>query len=125
MRRIEFVILRYGLLYGPGTFYAAGGRMADGARSGRLVADDSVANFVHVDDAAAALEWLPGIVNIGDEPASAREWMSVFADAVGAPLPVRDGRAAWARGADNGHARQHYGWAPRVPSWRPRFGLTS
>ncbi|MGH9271262.1 MAG: NAD-dependent epimerase/dehydratase family protein, partial [Ilumatobacteraceae bacterium] len=112
----EFVILRYGMFYGPGTFFATGGRMTDEAHAGQLVGDESITNFIHVDDAAgaalAALDWAPGAVNIGDdEPATAHEWTAVFADAVGAAAPSsRVGRAGGARGAANTHARQDVGW---------------
>jgi nucleoside-diphosphate-sugar epimerase len=50
----EWVVLRYGQLYGPGTWYAPDGARADDARAGRLRADGDVSSFVHVEDAAAA-----------------------------------------------------------------------
>ena len=50
----EWVLLRYGMLYGPDTWYAPDGLMACRARAGELAADDDVTSFVHVDDAAAA-----------------------------------------------------------------------
>ncbi|HEX6024103.1 MAG TPA: NAD(P)H-binding protein [Solirubrobacter sp.] len=53
----EWVVLRYGLFYGPGTWYDSAPADAD--------------SFVHVDDAAAAavkaLEWPSGIYNICDD----------------------------------------------------------
>lgn len=123
----EWVILRYGLLYGPSTWYAQDGLMADKARSAQLVADADVSSFVHVDDAAAAavqaLDWPTGTVNIcDDEPAAGRDWVPAFCRAVGAPEPPQsDARTAWARGADNHYARKHLGWTPRYPSWREGF----
>ena len=48
----EWVVLRYGLLYGPGTWYSRGGLMAEQAARGELAADGDVSSFVHVDDAA-------------------------------------------------------------------------
>jgi nucleoside-diphosphate-sugar epimerase len=124
----EPVVLRNGLLYGPGTWFAPDGLRADDARAGRLAADDDVVSFVHVEDAAAAavaaLEWPPGAVNVCDDaPASGHEWVPVFCAAVGAPPPpVSDRpRAPWARGADNRHARHDLGWAPRHPDWRAGF----
>lgn len=70
----EGVVLRYGALYGPGTWYSVGGRHGEEARERRLVADDAVTSFVHVVDAARAaaqaLDWPSGAVNIcDDEPA--------------------------------------------------------
>jgi nucleoside-diphosphate-sugar epimerase len=134
----EWVVLRYGLLYGPGTWYAADGMLADRARAGELTADADVSSFVHVDDAAsaavAALTWPSGAVNVcDDEPATGRQWLPAFCASVGAPVPpdaagtVTPGtggaavRHGWARGADNRHARKQLGWTPSRPSWRDGF----
>jgi nucleoside-diphosphate-sugar epimerase len=124
----EWVVLRYGLLYGPDTWYAPDGLRADEARAGRLTADADVSSFVHVDDAASAaveaLDWPSGIVNVcDDEPATGREWVPVFCAAAGAPPPPEDdaARHAWARGASNAKARRDLGWTPHHPSWRQGF----
>ncbi|MEC3951928.1 NAD(P)-dependent oxidoreductase [Nocardia sp. CDC153] len=131
------VVLRYGQLYGPGTWYRRGG-VADAVLHGDssdpaakflggLPANAAVASFVHVADAAraavAALEWPDGVVNIvDDEPAAARDWVPVLAAAVGAPAPEpSSGRAGWERGATNTLARS-LGWDPRFPTWRTGFG---
>ncbi|MFG1972375.1 NAD-dependent epimerase/dehydratase family protein [Nonomuraea fuscirosea] len=133
------VILRYGLFYGPGTWYRRGGLVADVLRGdtgdpaarmlGDLAANDAVSSFVHVEDAAlaavAALGWPSGPVNIvDDEPAPAREWLPALAAAVGAPAPApapAGGRLGWQRGADNTLARSR-GWHPAHPTWRTGFG---
>jgi nucleoside-diphosphate-sugar epimerase len=125
----EWVVLRYGRLYGPGTWYAPGGLAADLARAGELAADGEVVSFVHADDAATAavqaLTWpAGGAVNVcDDEPAPGREWVSAFCAAVGAspPPPADPGRPEWARGADNHYARKHLSWVPRYLSWRDGF----
>lgn len=127
----EWVVLRYGELYGPGTRYTAWGLMAERAYAGELVADADISSFVHVDDAAAAavaaLAWPPGAVNVcDDEPASGHEWVPVFCQSVNAPAPRQatgTDRHGWARGADNHHARVHLGWTPRYRSWRQ--GITA
>ncbi|MUN41217.1 NAD-dependent epimerase/dehydratase family protein [Actinomadura litoris] len=126
----EWVVLRYGLLYGPGTWYTPGGLIADKAHAGTLATSDDVSSFVHIGDAATAavqaLAWPSGAtVNVvDDEPAAARDWVPVFCEAVAAPPPP-DGpsapRAPWARGADNHYARKHLGWVPAHPSWRLGF----
>jgi nucleoside-diphosphate-sugar epimerase len=122
----EWVVLRYGMLYGPDTWFAPDGARADEARAGRLRANDDVTSFVHADDAAAAavqaLDWPNGAVNVcDDDPAAAREWVPAFCAAVGAPPPAaHGGRAPWARGAANGRGRA-LGWTPRHPSWRDGF----
>ena len=90
----EWVVLRYGLFYGPGTWYFPDGAVADRARAGDLVADESIASFVHVDDAAAAaiaaFDWPSGPVNIcDDEPAAASAWLPSSATLFEAPPPPR------------------------------------
>ncbi|WP_370096965.1 NAD-dependent epimerase/dehydratase family protein [Streptacidiphilus sp. MAP12-20] len=131
----EAVVLRNGLLYGPGTWYAPDGPVAAALRGepagpflASLTANAAVSSFVHVDDAAAAvvaaLDWPAGPVNIvDDEPAAARDWLPVLAATVGAPAPSpsdasSDAPAAlWERGASNTLARSR-GWGPRRASWR-------
>lgn len=125
----EWVVLRYGLLYGPGTWYARDGLMAEWAARGELAADGDVSSFVHVDDAAGAaldaLEWPTGVVNVCDDlPAAGRDWVPAFCRAVGAPDPavaVSAERHGWARGASNEHARKDLNWTPAYPSWREGF----
>lgn len=124
----EWVVLRYGLLYGPGTWYAPAARFALEAEVSRLVADEDISSFVHVDDAAEAavqaLTWPTGAVNIcDDEPAPGRDWVPAFCQAVGAPPPPRatEERHGWARGADNRYAREELGWRRRYASWRSGF----
>jgi nucleoside-diphosphate-sugar epimerase len=125
----EWVVLRYGLLYGPGTWFAPDGARAEDAFAERLVANADVTSFLHVDDAACAavtaLRWSSGPVNVcDDEPAPAYEWVPAFCSALGAPPPPVDRdapREPWARGADNRHAREALGWTPRFRSWRDGF----
>lgn len=124
----EWVVLRYGMFYGPGTWYTKGGLMAELAAAGNLPTGPDVTSFLHVEDAAIAavraLQWPSGPVNIvDDEPAPASTWAPVFAKAVGAPPPAAtDGiRTAWARGASNAHARTQLAWVPSQPTWREGF----
>jgi nucleoside-diphosphate-sugar epimerase len=137
----EPVILRNGLLYGPGTWYWAGGAVAKSALAGQLRGSGEVSSFVHVDDAAAAavaaLDWPPGAVNVvDDEPAAASVWVPAFCAAVGAPVPApvpaqdaapagdaAPGAARYARGASNRYARQELGWKPVWPSWRDGWAV--
>jgi nucleoside-diphosphate-sugar epimerase len=131
------VLLRYGILYGPGTWYAPGGAVAAALAGnpavrflGSIEADRSVSSFVHAADAAratvAALDWPAGPVNIADdEPAQAREWLPVLATALGVPAPeASSGQQTWARGASNGLARSR-GWQLEHPSWRSGFAAQS
>jgi nucleoside-diphosphate-sugar epimerase len=97
--------------------------------------------FIHLEDAAAAtvlaLEHdAPAIYNIvDDEPAPVREWLPVYAQALGAKPPRRFPKwlarlfageynvvmATEARGASNAKAKRELGWTPRYPSWREGF----
>jgi nucleoside-diphosphate-sugar epimerase len=141
---IEGLVLRYGWLYGPGTYYARGGSLADDTlkrRSPVVGAGTGTFSFVHVEDAAAATVAAvqrgdPGVYNIvDDEPAPLREWAPVYAEALGAKPPRRippwlarifAGRAMvqaalQMRGASNAKARRELGWTPEHPSWRQGF----
>jgi nucleoside-diphosphate-sugar epimerase len=123
----EGVVLRYGALYGPGTWYASDGPIAAEVRRGERAATDGVTSFVHVEDAARAaalaLGWPPGVVHIvDDEPAPGRVWLPVYAAALGAPPPpARPGSGRGERGASNAKARRALGWQPLYPSWRLGF----
>jgi nucleoside-diphosphate-sugar epimerase len=120
------VVLRYGMLYGAGTWYARDGAMADRARAGELSAKPTWTPFLHADDAAsaavAALDWPAGPINVvDDEPATERDWLPVFCESVGAPAPpVEDGPSG--RPVSNAKARE-LGWRPSFPSWREGFRL--
>jgi nucleoside-diphosphate-sugar epimerase len=81
----EGIILRYGLLYGPGTWYSRIGPFAGAVRHGEQPASNGVSSFIHVEDAARAamlaIDWPAGVVNIvDDEPAAGTEWLPQFAD---------------------------------------------
>jgi nucleoside-diphosphate-sugar epimerase len=122
------VLLRYGLFYGPGTWYAPGSLVTAQLRAGEIAANAAVSSFVHVSDAARAavlaIDWPDGPVNIvDDEPAAAREWVPVLAAALDAPVPQPiDGREDWERGADNTYAKS-LGWQPEYPTWRTGFRI--
>jgi nucleoside-diphosphate-sugar epimerase len=120
------LVLRYGLLYGPGTGYAADGKTAATIRRGERPATGNVTSWLHVVDAAKstidALEWPSGIVNlVDDEPASELVWMPVYAERISAPPPrIAPASDRPTRGASNAKAHQ-LGWKPLYPSWREGF----
>ena len=122
------VVLRYGILYGPGTWYTRDSLTTEQICRGEIAANDAVTSFVHVADAAQAaldaLRWPAGFWNIVDDaPAKASEWAPAYADLVGAtPPPISTGAEAWERGASNAKARQA-GWWPRYANWREGFKL--
>lgn len=121
------VVLRYGTLYGPGTWYDQEGFLAQQMRDQSFVATDGLTSFVHVQDAAQAallaLNWPSGPVNIvDDEPARGHHWIPVYAGLLRLPVPtIANAGAAWERGASNTRARTQYGWTPLFPSWRTGF----
>ena len=140
---LEGIVLRYGWFYGPGTFYADDGSMAADVRRRRFPVVGSGAglfSFIHVEDAAAATvaaveRGAPGVYNVvDDEPAAMRDWLPVYAQAIGAPKPrrvpvwlarlvvgkvARD--ATVQAGASNAKAKRELGWEPRWRSWREGF----
>jgi nucleoside-diphosphate-sugar epimerase len=107
---MEGVALRYGIFYGPGTWYHPDGAMAETVRKQQFPVvgnGKSVWSFIHVEDAAratvAALTGPPGIYNIVDsDPSPVSQWLPGFAQSVGAPPPphVTEAQALAAAGED-------------------------
>jgi nucleoside-diphosphate-sugar epimerase len=133
------IILRYGVFYG-----AANDGLIEPVRKRQypIVGDGGgYTSWIHLEDAAAATVLAlehdgPAIYNIvDDEPAPVREWLPVFAEALGAKPPRRvptwlarlmAGEAAvvmgtTARGASNAKAKRELGWTLRYPNWREAF----
>jgi len=111
------LVLRYGTLYGPGTWYAQDGLIAQRIRSGELVPPALWTSFVHVEDAAdaavQALDWPAGVVNVvDDEPAV--DWPQAFGGKVAPGAPT-------GRPISNGRAKE-LGWRPAHPTWRTTLG---
>jgi nucleoside-diphosphate-sugar epimerase len=140
----EGVILRFGWFYGPGTYYDRGASVADEAMKRRypvIGSGDGRFSFIHIEDAAAAYvaavdHGSPGVYNVvDDEPAPLREWLPIYADALGAKPPRRvpawlarlvagkdlASTAITMRGASNAKAKRELGWQPAHPSWRQGF----
>ena len=140
---VSGVVLRYGFLYGPGTYYASDGSIAAQVRKRQFPIvgkGEGRSSYVHVQDAAtatvAAVERGTGIYNIvDDEPAMLRDWLPVYAQAIGAKPPRHvprwlarlvaggsiAGMATELRGASNAKAQAELGWEPALPSWREGF----
>lgn len=138
------LVLRYGWFYGPGSTLSRTGSIADAVRRRRFPIVGSgggVWSFIHLVDAAEATAIAvergePGIYNVtDDDPAAVRDWLPLFAGAIGAPPPRRVplwlGRVFGGqlgvtmmtelRGASNTKARRAFGWELRYPSWRLGF----
>jgi nucleoside-diphosphate-sugar epimerase len=140
---LEGLVLRYGWYYGPGTYYADDGSLAEDVRRRRfpiIGKGTGLFSFVHVDDAASATvaaveRGAPGVYNVvDDDPAPQREWLPAYAEAIGAKKPLRvpvwvarlvAGKIASVTsvqpGASNAKAKRELGWEPRWPSWREGF----
>jgi nucleoside-diphosphate-sugar epimerase len=140
---IDGLVLRYGWFYGPGTYYASDGSIAEMVRKRRfpvLGGSDGLFSFIHIEDAAGATVAAcerggPGIYNVvDDEPATVAEWLPAYAEALGAKRPWKvpgfigrllGGTAArmtiGLRGASNAKGKRELGWELRYPSWRDGF----
>jgi 2-alkyl-3-oxoalkanoate reductase len=140
---LEGIVLRYGWFYGPGTYYGEDGSITADVRKRRypvIGKGTGLTSFIHVDDAASATVAAvgggpPGVYNIvDDEPARMREWLPLFAEAMGAKKPLRvpvwiarlaagpmAGMMNTLPGASNAKAKRELGWTPRWPTWRTGF----
>jgi nucleoside-diphosphate-sugar epimerase len=141
---MDGLVLRYGQFYGPGTYYAPDGNIAREVRRRRFPIvgrGGGMFSFLHTDDGAAATvaaveRGVAGIYNIvDDEPARLRDWLPVYADALGAKRPFRVPTwlarivagpfavimATELRGASNAKAKRELRWQPRYASWRQGF----
>jgi nucleoside-diphosphate-sugar epimerase len=141
---MEGIVLRYGWLYGPGTYYDRDGSQTEDFHKRRMPIvgkGTGIFSFIQVEDAASATvaaveRGEPGVYNVvDDEPAPLSEWAPAFAEAVGAKKPRRvpvwlarliAGATAAEmtteqRGASNAKAKRELGWQPSYPSWRQGF----
>jgi nucleoside-diphosphate-sugar epimerase len=122
------VVLRYGTLYGLGTWYAPEGAIAQQVRQRQLTADEGITSFLHVEDAARAallaLDWpragsshrghaLSATVAGGtDHPGDSRPGGDSHRQDAGGGSRVRRHPAAWSC-----HLRVGLGLVPADPSW--------
>jgi nucleoside-diphosphate-sugar epimerase len=141
---LDGLVLRYGQFYGPSTYYASDGSIAEQVRRRRFPivgTGGGTFSFIHIADAASATvaavdRGAPGIYNVvDDEPAAERDWLPVYAEALGAKPPrkvptwlarIVAGRfavimATELRGASNDKAKRELGWQPTYASWRGGF----
>ncbi|PTJ43155.1 NAD-dependent epimerase/dehydratase family protein [Mammaliicoccus sciuri] len=81
----KHVILRYGLLYGPGTWYGKDGMIYNQFINGEVTMTDGVQSFIHIDDAVEtaiqALNFESGIYNVADdEPVKGDDWAKWYSN---------------------------------------------
>lgn len=137
---IEGIALRYGFLYGPGTWFDPNGDVAQQVRQQQfpIVGNgNGVWSWLHIEDAAiatvaAAEQGNPGIYLIADDrPLAVREWLSAFAHWLNAPSPpqvsveeaLQLGGAdavyygTQMRGVSNAKAKRELNFQPRSLEW--------
>ena len=142
---IDGVVLRYGQFYGPGTYYASDGSVAEQVRRRRFPIvgrGEGMFSFIHIEDAASATVAVARPRGAGHLQRRGRRARA--AARVAARLRRGAGREAappgadvgWRgssagpfavvmatelRGASNAKAKRELGWEPRYPSWRQGF----
>ena len=144
---IESLVLRYGQFYGPDTYYAPDGHLGKEVLKRRfpIVGEGTgIFSFLATEDAASATvaaldKGNPGIYNVcDDEPVALREWLPVYAEALGAKPPRRvplwlaklvagkavAEQAVELRGASNAKFKAKTGWKPHWTTWRDGFRET-
>ena len=67
----QYVVLRFGWLYGPGTWYGKDGMIYNQFKDGEVTLSDGVTSFIHLDDAVEvsiqAMNFDTGIYNVADD----------------------------------------------------------
>lgn len=137
---ITGMALRYGFFYGPGTWYASDGDMANQVRRQifPLVGEGQGAwSWIHIEDAAAATvaaieQGQSGAYNIvDDDPAPMSRWLPAYAQwldtnpppavTIAETLQIQGEDAVYyatqLRGASNQKAKRELGFQPRPGRW--------
>jgi nucleoside-diphosphate-sugar epimerase len=134
---MEAIAMRYGFLYGPGTWFNPDGDVARQVREQQfpIVGNGAgVWSWLHTEDAASATVAAAEQGNTGvyivanDQPLPVREWLPAFAQWLNAPPPpqvsIEEGGGADAvyyatqmRGASNAKAKRELNFQPRPLEW--------
>lgn len=137
--KIEGVALRFGFLYGPGTWFHPQGDVAEQVRRREFPIighGEGVWNFIHIEDAAkaavSAIYSEVGAYNIvNNRPSRMSEWLPAFARYIGAEPPhhlseeqglkqrgdIAVYYATKLRGASNQKAKNEFNFEPRTFEW--------
>lgn len=109
------VILRYGLLYGPQTWFGKDGMIYNQFIDGSVSMSNGIQSFIHIDDAVEtaiqALSFEPGIYNVTDDnPVDGETWAKWYAQLLNVNPTLNIEQAAdYERGASNKKFRQQGG----------------
>ncbi|MEG4205638.1 NAD(P)-dependent oxidoreductase [Microcoleus sp. Pol7_A1] len=137
---LEGIVLRYGFFYGPGTWYATDGDVAEQVRQQQFPIvgkGEGVWSWVHIEDAAFATvaavdRGNPGIYLIADDrPLEVRVWLPAYAQWLNAAPPpqvsvedalrISGGDAVYygtqLRGVSNAKAKRELNFQPRSLEW--------
>ncbi|MBF7019503.1 NAD(P)-dependent oxidoreductase [Staphylococcus sp. 18_1_E_LY] len=109
------IILRYGLLYGPETWFGKDGMIYNQFIDGSVSMSNGIQSFIHIDDAVEtaiqALSFEPGIYNVTDDnPVDGEAWAKWYAQLLNVnPTLNIEPAADHERGASNQKFRQQGG----------------
>ena len=143
---IEGIALRYGFLYGSGTWFAPDGDVAEQVRQQQFPIignGKGVWSWLHIEDAAiatvaAAEQGNPGIYLIADDhPLEVHSWLSAYARWLNAPSPpqvsIENALLSGAdavyygtqmRGVSNAKAKRELDFQPRPLEWMVNAAVT-
>ncbi|MEJ7542279.1 NAD-dependent epimerase/dehydratase family protein [Staphylococcus intermedius] len=106
-RLAHAVILRYGMMYGPGTWFGKDGMIYNQFKEGNVQLSKGITSYVHIDDtveaAIKALNFEAGIYNVtDDEPIDGETWAAWYAEQLNVSPQIEFLEAQpFERGADN------------------------
>jgi len=137
------VVLRYGAIYGPGTYFAPAGGYVEMLEKRRLPIvgkGRGMQTHIHIDDCVEAtvraLDMAPGVYNVVDEhPVAAAEWIPYLGALAEARPPRRLPAFLFSIGpltvlrylidqqppVTAARFRAATGWSPAYPDWRSGF----
>lgn len=144
---LEGIVLRYGFFYGPGTWFAVDGDVAQQVRQQQfpIVGNgDGVWSWLHVEDAAIATvaaveQGNPGTYLVVDDcPMAVRQWLSAYVRWLNAPPPpqvsveealsIGGADAVYygtqMRGVSNAKAKRELKFQPRSLEWLVESAVT-
>lgn len=119
----HFVVLRYGMMYGPGTWFGKDGMIYNQFKEGKVTQSKGITSFVHIDDtveaAVHALTMPSGIYNVvDDEPVDGETWAQWYAQQLKVDPEIEYTEVApFERGASNSKYKTQEGTL-RYPSWK-------